>query len=80
MIFYLAWYDRRKDDRFAKGEELLAGVGEDDVRKAFSLKSDEYPGDCLEVGEEHLGWLKQVIPHLDVQLDLFEYYVEVAKA
>lgn len=71
--FILAWYSKTNDDLV--GEERLLETSEKDVRKAFDLDDDEYPGDCLTVTSEHESFLQQRTS-VNVDLDRFDYFVE----
>lgn len=72
--FELEWFNRT-DDEFV-GAADLPQTTEDEVRKAFGLADGEYPGDCLEVTEKHVDWLKTKID-VPVQLDKYEYFVAI---
>jgi hypothetical protein len=74
MVFYLTWFE--KDGNGLIGESLLPGVTDDNVRAAFGLEPDEYPGDCLEVSVDILPWLKPRAIGIKVELDQFDYFVE----
>jgi hypothetical protein len=73
--FELEWFNRSGDEHIV-GEAPLPSTTEDEVRKAFGLAADDYPGDCLEVSENHIEWLKT---KTDVPIDLtkYEYFVAV---
>jgi len=67
-------------------ESVLPELKPNQVRKAFSLREDEYPGDCLPVEEIHLEWLKDKIREVvvtstldavNIDLDKFDYFIEV---
>lgn len=67
-------------------EIALPNLMPSEVRHAFVLRKDEYPGDCLEVKEVHLEWLKEKIGKMIMtstsdaivlDLDKFDYFLEV---
>lgn len=78
LEFYLTWFNKKGDERIL-GDVRLPGVGAEIVRKAFSLEPDDYPGDCLIVGPNHVDWLKGEAKVVNFLLDDFDYYVEVRR-
>jgi hypothetical protein len=71
--FYLMRYHKINGDLV--DETLLEGVSEDDVRRAFGLSENEYPGDCL-----HISGLQDDF-FLKGSLDLgnYDYFVEIRR-
>jgi hypothetical protein len=71
MKFELTWYPKSADD-FAGEVDL--DVTEGEVRRAFGLAAGEYPGDCLEVSQDHVAWLAAV-SNLAIDLGQYDYSV-----
>jgi hypothetical protein len=73
VMFYLTWYDRRTSGLV--GEVSLQATEERTVRALFSLPDDQYPGDCLIVGEDQKETL-EATASVAIDLDRFDYFVE----
>lgn len=71
--FQLTWFNKVGDDLMQGLVEI--DTTEDEIRTAFGLAKDEYPGDC-EVKPEHLEWLKSKT-NQEINLDIFDYFVEI---
>lgn len=56
----------------------MDGVTEQEVRKAFGLAPDEYPGDCLEVTAQQVEWLTSI--GFDIDMDVYKYSVGIYDA
>lgn len=77
MEFSLAFYDKRTDALV--GEVILCRTDADAVREGFGLAREDYPGDCLPVGDWHVAWVESHLGdvRLDIDLAAFNYFVEV---
>ena len=73
--FELEWFNRTGDETIV-GEAQLPSTTEDEVRQAFGLSADEYPGDCLEVSEQHINWLKTKTS-VPIDLERYDYFVAI---
>lgn len=75
--FVLSWFEKEALDGnpFLVGSVEMKNTTEDDVRVAFELEKDEYPGDCLPVKKRHVLFA-EMRSGVTVDLKRFDYFVE----
>jgi hypothetical protein len=72
--FYLGIYSKHADEWL---RDVYLPTTIENVRAAFGLGDDDYPGDCLIVNESHIEWLSSQTAE-QIDLDEYDYSVDVS--